>query len=208
VYKKTIDPLSARLSAVPLKDCVYCEVDNGNDLDHPYSLQNGERTIEIPKHKKNLELGNRKLILSSEILLSQEDAKILQKDEEFTLINWGNAVVVHKEEIDGKVLSLKLKLNLRGDFKTTKNKISWISRKGSFNVKLYEYGNLQNDLDTDDLHQKFNVNSKMEEWWIMESSGFDIKETETIQIERIGFFICDKPYEFNLIPFTKQKRTE
>lgn len=206
--KKTIDSFSARLSAVPMKECVYCAVENESDLDHPYSLIDNERMIEIPKHKKNLALGTRQLILSNEIIISQEDAKVLQKGEEFTLMNWGNAIVTDKEENNDIVVSLKLKMNLHGDFKTTKNKISWISRKGSFIVKLYEYGNLQNDLDTEDLNLKFNVNSKVVEWWFMESSGFNTKPTETIQIERIGFFICDKPFEFNLIPFTKQKRTE
>lgn len=206
--KKTIDPISPRLSAVPQKDSVLCYIRNVKDLSHPLALENEDKIIELEKHKKNSSLGIRRLILSKEILISQDDAKILQEGEEFTLMNWGNAIVQKKEENNGVVTCLSLDLNLNGDFKTTKNKISWISRKGSFSVKLYEYGNLQNDLDTDDLHLKFNTKSKIEEWWLMESSGFDVKPNETIQIERIGFYICDKPFEFNLIPFTKQKRSE
>ena len=206
--KKTIDPISPRLSAVPQKDSVLCYIRNVKDLSHPLALENEDKIIEVEKHKKNSSLGIRRLILSKEILISQDDAKILQEGEEFTLMNWGNAIVQKKEENNGVVTCLSLDLNLNGDFKTTKNKISWISRKGSFSVKLYEYGNLQNDLDTDDLHLKFNTKSKIEEWWLMESSGFDVKPNETIQIERIGFYICDKPFEFNLIPFTKQKRSE
>lgn len=206
--KKTIDPNSIRVSAVPLKDFVTCFIESGADLSHPLWISGEDKIIEIAKHKKNPALGNKKIILTNEILISQEDAAILEVGEEFTLMNWGNVIISKKEEIDGKVVSLRFKLNLNGDYKTTKNKITWITKKGSVLVKLYEYGNLQNDLDTDDLHLKFNVNSKNEEWWLMENTACDVKPTETIQIERIGFFICDKHFEFNLIPFTKQKRTE
>ena len=208
--KKTIDPVSPRYSAVLLKDYVVCYVDECVEMNknHPYCLDGADKYIQVPRHKMNPDLGNKSLLLSREILLSQEDACALSQDEEFTLMNWGNAVVVNKVVENYKVIILKIKLNLNGDFKTTKNKITWISRKGATMVKFYEYGYLQNDLDVQDLDLKFNKDSKKEEWWLIESSTIDLKKSQTIQVERIGLYICDSPFEFNLIPFTKQKRTD
>lgn len=208
--KRTIDQYSPRYSAIPLKDFVVCHIDCNieENKTHPLCLDTNDKFIEVPKHKKNPELGNKNLLLSNEILLSQEDAIVLKQGEEFTLMNWGNAIVVEKVLNDKAVTLLKIKLNLNGDFKTTKNKITWISRKGALMVKFNEYGNLQNDLDTDDLDLKFNKDSKKDDWWLIESSAIEMKQSQTMQVERIGFYVCDGSFEFNLIPFTKQKRTE
>jgi len=208
--KRVMDPTSPRHAAVPMEDHVVCVVESAPDENkgHTLCLDGADRWIEIPRHRKSPSLGTKKVLLSSEILLSQDDAAMLSINEEFTLMNWGNAVVSDKVAKDGKVVSLRIRLNLNGDFKTTKNKITWISRKGAVAVKFYEYGQLQNDLDTDDLDLKFNKDSKKVEWWLAESSIVDVGVSQTLQIERIGFFICDGPFEFNLVPFTKQKRSE
>lgn len=208
--KKAIDNRSSRHSAIPFKDFVICTIDTkpeGNE-GHSNYFTGDELLITVPKHKKNPELGSKGVLLSKTILISQEDALLLKDNEEFTLMNWGNAIVKQRQTENGVVKSMEFSLNLHGDFKATKNKISWISMKGSVIIKCYEYGNLQNDLDTDDLDLKFNKDSKKEEWWLAESSINEISKGQTIQIERIGFFICDKQFEFNLVPYTKQKRTE
>ncbi|CAG2099940.1 unnamed protein product [Medioppia subpectinata] len=166
----------------------------------------GESIRNIPLHKKNLDLGTKEIFLSNLVLISQEDAQILEVNEEFTLMNWGNAIVKEKIEEKGIVKTMKFLLNLNGDYKTTKNKITWISKKGSSFVKFYEYGNLQNESASEDLVEKFNKESKKEEWWIAEGAISKTKVNDFVQIERIGFFRCDKSMEFNLIPFTKQKR--
>lgn len=207
--KKLIDPTSARYMGVPLSDHVVCHVDPAleSNAGHAFCLEGADKLIEVPKHKKNPDLGTRKLLLSTEILFSQEDASILKVGEEFTLMNWGNAVVTDKKMDGAKVVSLSVKLNLHGDFKSTESKLTWIARKGAVTVKFYEYGNLQNDLETEDLDLKFNKDSKKEEWWLVEHPMMDVTKGQTLQVERIGFFICDGAYEFNLIPFTKQKRS-
>lgn len=208
--KKVIDPISPRISAVPLKDFVICHIDSSSDdqTEHQHSFKENSKVIDVPKHKKNPELGMKKLLLSKEILISQEDALLLKKDEEFTLMNWGNAIVIDKSMENNSISTIRLKLKLNGDFKTTENKITWISKAGAVMVKFYEYGNLQNDIDTDDLALKYNKDSKKESWWLAENSICDIQKGNVMQVERIGFFICDGVFEYNLIPYTKQKRTE
>lgn len=196
INKKAIDPKSARLSAVLLENHVLCSITGDIDVER----------VECARHKKNPDLGMKTVLFTNEILMSQDDARILKTGEEFTLMGWGNAVVLDKTEEDGVVKSMRLELRLSGDFKTTKNKINWVSRKGSVQIKLYEYGNLQNDIESEDLEVKFNRESKKEELWLAEFAVKDAKVGDFVQFERIGFFYCDKEMEFNLVPFTKQKR--
>ncbi|KAI4291717.1 glutamyl-tRNA synthetase [Pancytospora philotis] len=194
--KRVIDPKSARYSAVPLGSCVVCTVE-GFD---------GPEAVEVPRHKKVPELGTKRLLFGDEILVEGDDAAMLEVGEEFTLMSWGNAVVLDKVVADGRMSTMKLRLNPTGDFKATKNKITWVSRKGAVCIKLYEYGSLQNEVSTDDLAAKFNKDSKKESWWLAEHAIGEVAASDFIQIERVGFFFCDKLLEFNLVPFTKQKR--
>lgn len=194
--KKKIDPVAARYFCVQQRNAVEVSIENMS-----------EYMMEVPKHKKNGNLGVKEVLYSDLVLLSQEDGKVLQDNEEFTLMNWGNAIVKKKTVADGIVKKMDIVLNLEGDFKQTKNKISWVSKRGSVIVELAEYGNLMNDEDTEDLDVKFNKDSVKKEYWYAESAAVNIKEGEVIQFERNGFYYCDGFLVFNLLPFTKQKRT-
>ncbi|AFM97868.1 tRNA synthetase class I [Encephalitozoon hellem ATCC 50504] len=194
--KKKMDPVAPRYFCVQQRDVV--EV---------YIQGVSEYVMEVPKHRKNGNLGVKEVFYSNLILLSQEDGKILEESEEFTLMNWGNAIVKKKTVVNGMVTRMEVVLNPEGDFKQTKNKISWVSKRGSVIVELAEYGNLMNDEDTEDLSMKFNKDSVRREYWYAESAVANIKEGEVIQFERNGFYYCDGFLVFNLLPFTKQKRT-
>lgn len=218
--KKFIDMQSTRLSAVCSENFVTCFVVDssftGEAIDFDRCLitlnekidENADKIVAVPKYKKNLQLGNKDVVYSSEFIISQDDARILEVNEEFTLMNWGNAKILEKVVDNGIVKHLKLKLMLEGDFKQTKNKINWVSKTKSVFVKLFEFGYLQNREDTDDLAKKFNAGSKKSTWYFAEKAVLDVKLGDTVQFERIGFFYCDGDLNFNLIPFTKQKRTE
>lgn len=193
--RKIIDSKSPRYSAVPFDNHVLCSIEGVE-----------EAFASIPKYKKDPALGAKTVFYTNEIILAQEDAAILRKGEEFTLMNWGNAIVTDKTVVEDVVVGMELQLYLSGDFKATENKITWISRKGATQISLFEYSNLQNDIDTEDLAEKYNKDSKKHEWWITESAINDVQPGDFIQIERVGFFICDQPLTFNLVPFTRQKR--
>lgn len=196
--KQKIDPISPRYSAILSENHVKCQISNlcSEDL----------RAVQL--HKKNPELGTKQVLYSSEILISQEDAAVLEHGEEFTLINWGNAIVENKEMNEGLVIKIELKLHLKGDYKLTKNKINWVTYKGAMYAKFNEYGNLQNNSDSDDLAEKFNKESKKSSWWLVESAVQHGVIGGFVQFERIGFFYYDKYLEFNLVPYTKQKRNK
>lgn len=150
------------------------------------------RTKKIPLHKKNSELGFKNVIYDKTLLISQDDAQMLDVKEEFTLMNWGNCIILEKIIKNNLVVKIRAKLNLNGDYKKTKNKISWISELGAVSVKVVEYDKIE----------------KTESIWYIESAFTDWMEVDKhFQIERYGYLYVDKPFVLNLVPFTKQKRT-
>jgi glutamyl-tRNA synthetase len=52
----------------------------------------------IPKHQKNLELGERPLFRSANLFIENEDAADLKPDEKVTLMKWGNIQLVSVEK--------------------------------------------------------------------------------------------------------------
>lgn len=208
--KKAIDNKSPRFMGIKKDFCVYVELFY-DDEDENRDYNKIEKSIEIldlnknqqdencifttksvPLNKKNIELGYKNVIYDKIILISKEDAQILEFKEEFTLMNWGNCIIQDKIIENGIVTKIKANLNLNGDYKKTKNKISWISVLGSISVKIIEYDKTE----------------KNECIWYMESAFNNWMKTDShLQIERYGFLYVDKPYILNLVPFTKQKRT-
>lgn len=195
--KKFIDNLSPRFFAVRKKNVVECEIEN---------FDFNEKFEEVLKMSKNTNLGYKLLCKSKKIFLDQEDAVLLSKGDEITLMSWGNMIVLDLIVKEGKMCKIIFKENPSGCFKTTKHKLTWVSGVNFTEFKVFEYGNLQNNKDTDDLREKFNHDSMKQEIWYGESEIAKLQKNETIQIVRQGFYICDKPSEFILIPYTKQKR--
>ncbi|TBU19857.1 glutamate--tRNA ligase [Hamiltosporidium tvaerminnensis] len=195
--KKKIENIAPRFSCVEEKDFVICEIENTKNT-----------TISVPRHRKNNFLGEKKVLFSSQIILSQFDATNLNELEEFTLMNIGNAIVTKKIQEKNLVKKLSLKLNPTGDYKQTKHKINWISKVGSVTVKSIEYGNLIGNMESQDLHTAFNHNSYKETYLLCENSITEVKKGDIFQFERFGFYYCDDNFIFHLVPFTKQKRNE
>lgn len=81
--KKVIDQYSARFTAIDSTNSVTCTINGLKDS--PY-------TELKPKHAK-YDLGSKKVVYSSTIIIEQEDARTFTQDEEITLMNWGNAIV-------------------------------------------------------------------------------------------------------------------
>src|SRR5690606_23047602 len=106
---KEIDPVVARHTAILTKDMVKVNVTGKEAPAEP-------KVEDKPKHAKNPDVGTKKVAYSSELVLDQVDAKSFAKDEEITLMSWGNAFV---REIDAAdpIKSITCELNLTGDFK-------------------------------------------------------------------------------------------
>ncbi|KAF9877177.1 glutamyl-tRNA synthetase [Colletotrichum karsti] len=189
INKKIIDPIAPRHTAILEKDAVKVKCTGAEAPAAP-------RTEDKPKHPKNPDVGTKKVVFSSELILDQADAKSFKKDEEITLMGWGNAFV--REIGAGEpIADLTLELNLKGDFKTTDKKVTWLSTQGTKLVKAelwdFDYLIKKDKLEEDDvLEEALNpVTSTMETAWCDAGVGA-LKKDDIIQLERRGFFRVDK----------------
>lgn len=188
--KKIIDPIAPRHTAITSKDAVKVTLSGGPEK--PYSEDK-------PKHKKNPSLGNKKVFFSKNVLIDQEDAQVLKEGEEFTFMDWGNAIVekIHKNS-DGIVESIDAKLHLEGDFKTTEKKITWLA--DTENVTPVELVDFDHLINKDKIEEDENFEDFLTEFTEFKTDAIadvnvkDLKKGDIIQFERKGYFRIDTPY--------------
>ncbi|KAG6854706.1 hypothetical protein C0991_002418 [Blastosporella zonata] len=200
--KKIIDPISPRHWAILSKNSV------------PVTIKGGPASPEIkavPKHKKNADLGEKKTVYSSSILVEQEDAQSFEDQEEVTLMDWGNAIVRSKTvDAAGIVTSIEMDLNLEGDFRKTKKKITWLSHSTSApqeSVTLLDYDYLITKKkleETDNVADFITPVTEFREEAFADANINDLKKGDIIQFERKGYYVYDGVIngakEFILIP--------
>ena len=210
--KKYIDPVAPRHTAIVKKDMVKCKVNGARVAAY---------TEDKPKHPKNPAIGTRKVAFSQEIVLDQEDAQSFAKDEEITLMGWGNAIV---RKISHSLNPLHLKnvteiefdLNLQGDFKTTSRKVTWLATEGQelIPVELVDFDFLitKDKLEEeDDVKDFMNPHTEFRVEAVADGSVAELKEDDIIQFERKGFYRVDKAFKHGqpaicfLIPTGKEE---
>ena len=193
--KKYIDSAAPRHTAISKVNPVSATVKGARVA--PY-------TEDKPKHGKNSEIGTKKVAYSTEILIEQVDAQSFETDEEITLMNWGNAIVrkithsldpLHHKNITG----LELELHLQGNFKTTKQKITWLSTKGQelIPVELVDFDYLiTKDIleEGDELEDFLNPKTEFRSDAFADGNVADLAENDIIQFERKGYFRVDRPF--------------
>ncbi|EKE40981.1 hypothetical protein ENUP19_0121G0223 [Entamoeba nuttalli] len=190
VNKKVIDPIVPRYNAV-LKEGV-CTVNVTDAV---------EEDKEVLLHKKNESLGKKTVHFTKEVLLDGADAKEIANGEEVTFMDWGNIVI---DKIEGS--KAEAHTHLEGDFKLTKKKLTWISSKDPVNLELREYDYLitvpkiEEGMVLDDY-----INPKSIEIFeaLGESAMKGLKEGDKIQIQRKGYYRCDKAFDGNKIVLIK-----
>jgi glutamyl-tRNA synthetase len=175
-----------------------------------------------PLHRKNLALGTKEVAYSDHFFLEQTDAVQLVPGVEFTLMDWGNAVVVSVERASPDVVvSVVLRLNLAGDFKTTALKATWLSPdpRPLLPLALHDYDYLitKKKLEEEDsLDDCLTPVTEFVTPAIGDANMGVLRVGDIIQIERKGFFIVDavpalpttsKPIRLIAIPDGKTKST-
>lgn len=185
--KKHIDPTAHRYVAV------------SNEFIVPFHLSNfdGAETQQILLHPKNEGLGKRVMGLGSTIYLEQDDAILIEANEEVTLMRWGNAIIERIEKNEqGKVTALHGRLNLAGDFTTTKKKITFVAaRPDVAKVRLIEVDHLlckAKLTEEDSFDDYVTKQSWFETEAVADASISAIQPGQIIQLERRGYFICDE----------------
>jgi hypothetical protein len=140
---------------------------------------------------------------SANLLIDQADAAELAQDEEFTLMNWGNAIVrtithswnpLHLQQVTG----LEVELHLQGDVKSTKRKITWLSADQELiPVELVEFDYL---ITKDKIEEGENVDDFLNpttevrtlSWGDCNTAA--LKEDDVMQFDRKGYYRVDRPF--------------
>ncbi|CEP09578.1 hypothetical protein [Parasitella parasitica] len=185
--RKIIDPIAPRYVAVLKEGVVVCNVAGAT-----------AEVKELPLHKKNADLGNKKTHFGPQIYLDQEDAKTLEEGEEVTLMDWGN-VFVRKivKDAQGEVTSIDLELHLDGDFKKTKKKLTWLTKdQDATDILLLDYDYLITKKKVEDGDEVKDLVTPVSEFKfpaIADGNTKSLKKGDIIQFERKGYFILDAP---------------
>uniref|UniRef100_A0A6I8S6E3 Bifunctional glutamate/proline--tRNA ligase n=2 Tax=Xenopus tropicalis TaxID=8364 RepID=A0A6I8S6E3_XENTR len=189
--KKVIDPVAPRYSALLKSQAVAVNIPDAK-----------EGMVEVAKHPKNAEVGQKPVWYGPKVLIEGADAETLSEGETVTFINWGNLIItkIHRDQ-SGKIQSLDAKLNLENkDYKKT-TKITWLAEtpKAPFiPTSCVNYDHLITKPvlgKEEDFKQYVNRSSKQEEVMLGDPCLKDLKKGDLIQLQRRGFYICDEPYE-------------
>jgi glutamyl-tRNA synthetase len=196
INKKVIDPVAPRYAALEKEKLV--EVNILDDF--------APSTKDIPRHKKNPDVGIKTVNYSNKIYLEFADVAELQDNEEFTLMYWGNAIVkkINWNADHTAVDSMDIVLHLEGDFKKIKKKVTWLSRiasngeKSVVDVTLlnYDYLITKRKLEEDDEVKDFITPvTEFKKSAVGDISMASLKKGDIIQIERKDYYIVDKAYD-------------
>ncbi|KAN0140810.1 glutamate-tRNA ligase [Lactarius tabidus] len=187
--KKIIDPIAPRFWSVLKTKNVLVTIQGGPPEPEVKTL---------PKHKKNPDVGEKKTVYSSSILIDQEDALSFGDSEEITLMDWGNAIVRSKTtDSSGTITALTMELNLDGDFRKTK-KITWLAQPSATHPLVdatlidYDYIITKKKLEeNDDVKDFVTPVTEFREDALADANVRELKRGEIIQFERRGYFIFD-----------------
>ncbi|EAU88705.1 glutamate-tRNA ligase [Coprinopsis cinerea okayama7 len=188
--KKIIDPVAPRHWAII------------SDKSVPVTVNGGPSSPEIkslPRHKKNPDVGEKKTVYASHILIEQEDAASFDLNEEITLMDWGNAIVRTKSiDAAGTVTEIVVDLHLEGDVKKTKKKITWLAAPKDNHplptVSLVDFDYLitKKKLEENDEFADFVTPvTEFKETALADANVLDLPKGEIIQFERKGYYIYD-----------------
>ncbi|KAJ2847423.1 glutamate--tRNA ligase [Coemansia brasiliensis] len=187
--KKIIDPAAPRHTALLKRELVPVTIAGGPTESY---------VKQVPKHKKNPELGTKQTVFSPLVFVDQADAATFAVNEEITLMDWGNAIVSNIERTDNVVTGLTLQLHLEGDFKTTKKKITWLGQDTNLHpvealLVDYDYLITKKKLEEDDeIADVLTPVSEFDEPAIVDANVASLSKGSIIQLERRGYYIVDK----------------
>ncbi|EEB13371.1 prolyl-tRNA synthetase, putative [Pediculus humanus corporis] len=187
--KKIIDPIAPRYTALKESETVKVNV-----------LDAKEETLTVNKHPKNPELGSKTVVTGPKIFIEAADAIRLRESENVTFINWGNLKIKKiNRNNDGGIASVDAETNLQDtDFKKTL-KITWLAESNDLTpveILFYDHIITKSVLGKDeDFKQYVNYNSKKSVKYIGDENLKNLKVGDIIQLQRLGYFICDVAFQ-------------
>lgn len=117
-----------------------------------------------------------------------------------TLMSWGNAIVRSRGlSGSGQVLSMTMELNLQGDFRLTKKKVTWLAAPSSDYRPLADITFLDYDYlitkkkveEGDSLADLVTPVTEFREEGVADANILELTPGDIIQFERKGYYIYD-----------------
>ena len=175
INKKYVDKLATRFNAIFINNMENINVLQENGIYEDFLISK-----EVARFIRSPNLGTRDMIYSSKIIIDKDELEESDIGTEITLINWGNMFVLKENNI------YVLKENLKGDFKTTKKKLSWIPNiNDKDKIKI--------------LIKTYNEDNISEKIYYGEPSMKYLKKGEYVQLFKMNYYICDKEIDENNI---------
>jgi glutamyl-tRNA synthetase len=154
-----------------------------------------------PLHAK-YDLGTKKVVYSSHVIVDQADAASFEQDEEITMMNWGNAFVrkITRDTADPKLVTeLEVELHLQGDVKKTKKKITWLSvdqKLVPLEMVDFDYLITKDKLTDEENFEDFLTPQTEFRTPALGDENLDnVKVDDIIQIDRKGYFRVDQVHD-------------
>lgn len=209
INKRMIDPVVPRYTAIS-EGGINCSI-SGEGINEKNEIK------ELPLHKKNEELGLKKVTFSKEFRMEKEDCETIEVGEELTLMDWGNAILKEKVVKDGQIQEMKFQAKLSGDFKKTR-KFTWlsleaenqdsISKLSSTSTPIvlldYDYLITKKKLEETDAFSDFlTPETEFRVSAIGDVNITSLKVGDRLQFERKGYYILDKITENGIREFIK-----
>ncbi|SJX65384.1 probable GUS1-Glutamyl-tRNA synthetase [Sporisorium reilianum f. sp. reilianum] len=192
INKRIIDPVVPRYTALDKEGIVKVSV-KGAAKRH---------TKEMPRHKKNPDLGSKVTVFDEVVYVEQADARSFGQGEEVTFMDWGNVIVDSKQtDAAGNVLSIEATANLDGDFKKTKKKVTWLAPSAAaddhalveVNLLDFDYLITKKKLEEEDNFADFvTPNSEFRAVALADHNVAALPQGAAIQFERKGYYILDR----------------
>ncbi|GLC51783.1 hypothetical protein PLESTB_000547800 [Pleodorina starrii] len=193
INKKLIDPVCPRHTAIEEEGKVLLKLEDG---------PTEPEVVVVPRHKKHPPAGKKALTRANQIWIEQVDAATLTDGEEVTLMDWGNAIItsITKDPATGAVTALGGKLNLGGDVKKTRLKLTWLAAVPQCEVvtlQLLDFDHLitKKKVEEDDNFMDLVTPvTKFEKVAVGDPNMRTLQKGEVLQLERKGYYIVDEPY--------------
>jgi len=187
--KKYFEPTASRFMAVFRDSAVPLFITNGPD---------GLTGKSVPLHPQHPEYGDRVIRLAKKVLVEGDDANQIVEGEQIVLMRWGVIKISKVQKENDQVVGLEGAYDPDGDLKKAKKKLTWLADcEDLLPVKLVEFDYLitKETIEEDDKFEDFvNPCTRAETDALGDPGLRHLKEGEVIQLERRGFFRCDRPY--------------
>jgi glutamyl-tRNA synthetase len=189
--KKLLEEKCPRYMGVHKDGAVILTIENVEDKVTAHSVQ---------VHPQKAEYGMRVMRRYNQVYIDQVDAVTYKEGEEITLLRWGNVKISAIEKDGaGNVLSLKGTYDAAStNFSKTK-KATWLAAiEDVVPCKFVEFDHLiwKAKLgDEEDFKDFVNPVTRAESDGLVDPCFRTVQEGDVIQLERKGFFRCDKPFK-------------